>query len=36
MKPADPHRACDAARKRWNDEAPQWVSIADRLGIKLD
>jgi tripartite-type tricarboxylate transporter receptor subunit TctC len=24
------------ARQRWKDEAPQWVAIADRLGIKLD
>jgi hypothetical protein len=24
------------ARQRWRDEAPQWVQIADRLGIKLD
>jgi tripartite-type tricarboxylate transporter receptor subunit TctC len=24
------------ARQRWRDEAPQWVAIADRLGIKLD
>lgn len=26
----------EEARRRWKDEAPQWVSIADRLGIKLD
>ena len=24
------------ARQRWRDEAPQWVQLADRLGIKLD
>ena len=24
------------ARQRWRDESPQWVAIADRLGIKLD
>ena len=24
------------ARSRWRDEAPQWIQIADRLGIKLD
>jgi len=24
------------ARQRWKDEAPQWVTLADRLGIKLD
>ena len=24
------------ARQRWKDEAPQWVALADRLGIKLD
>ena len=26
----------DEARRRWKDEAPQWIAIADRLGIKLD
>jgi tripartite-type tricarboxylate transporter receptor subunit TctC len=26
----------EEARRRWTDEAPQWVAIADRLGIKLD
>jgi tripartite-type tricarboxylate transporter receptor subunit TctC len=26
----------EEARRRWRDEAPQWVALADRLGIKLD
>ena len=26
----------EEARRRWKDEAPQWVALADRLGIKLD
>jgi tripartite-type tricarboxylate transporter receptor subunit TctC len=26
----------DETRQRWKDEAPQWIAIADRLGIKLD
>ena len=26
----------EEARRHWRDEAPQWVAIADRLGIKLD
>ena len=26
----------EEARRRWKDEAPQWITIAERLGIKLD
>ena len=26
----------EEARRRWKEDAPQWVALADRLGIKLD
>ncbi|MFO1195704.1 MAG: tripartite tricarboxylate transporter substrate binding protein [Burkholderiaceae bacterium] len=26
----------EEARRRWKDESPQWITLADRLGIKLD
>jgi tripartite-type tricarboxylate transporter receptor subunit TctC len=26
----------EEARRRWKDESPQWIALADRLGIKLD
>lgn len=26
----------DEARRRWKTESPQWIAMADRLGIKLD
>jgi tripartite-type tricarboxylate transporter receptor subunit TctC len=26
----------EEARRRWREDAPQWVALADRLGIKLD
>ncbi|MFM1987397.1 MAG: hypothetical protein RJA99_354 [Pseudomonadota bacterium] len=26
----------DESRRRWKDEAPQWITLAERLGIKLD
>ena len=24
------------SRQRWKDESPQWIQLAERLGIKLD
>ena len=32
----DPPTGLAETRRRWKDEAPQWIAIADRLGIKLD
>jgi len=34
--PTGPTHTLPEARKQWADDSPQWIAMADRLGIKLD
>lgn len=34
--PTPPTPTLADTRRQWNEDAPQWIALADRLGIKLD
>lgn len=36
LRHSEPADRLGETRQRWRDEAPKWIELADRLGIKLD